>query len=141
MYINHTETNLFMKHTYIIDVDGTICQATLQEDGTYDYPNAAPFPHVIERINELHKAGNTIILFTARGMRTYEGNIEAIYETVAPVLDEWLRKHSVSFDRLIMGKPWGENVIYVDNRNLTLKSFTYDNPEFFENIIKSENLI
>jgi len=130
-----------MPNTYILDVDGTICQATLQEDGTYDYPNATPFPHVIERINELHKAGNAIILFTARGMRTHKGNIEAIYENVAPVLDEWLRKHNVRFDRLIMGKPWGENVFYIDDRGLTLKSFTYDNPEFFENIIKAENQI
>ena len=130
-----------MPNTYILDVDGTICQASLQEDGTYDYPNATPFPRVIERINELHKAGNEIILFTARGMRTYEGNIEAIYENVAPVLDEWLRKHNVRFDRLIMGKPWGKNVFYIDDRGLTLKSFTYDNPEFFENIIKAENQI
>ena len=130
-----------MPNTYILDVDGTICQAQQLEDGSYDYPNATPFPRVIERINELHEAGSTIILFTARGMRTYEGNIEAIYENVAPVLDEWLRKYNVRFDRLIMGKPWGENVFYVDDRGLSLKSFTYDNPEFFENIIKAENLI
>jgi len=130
-----------MPNTYILDVDGTICHAEKQEDGTYDYPNATPFPRVIERINELHEAGNTIILFSARGMRTHKGNIKAIYKNTAPVLDEWLLKHGVRFDRLIMGKPWGENPIYVDNRNLSLKSFVLDNPEFFENIIKAENKI
>jgi capsule biosynthesis phosphatase len=130
-----------MEHTYILDIDGTICQATLQEDGTYDYPNARPFPRVIERINELHEAGNKIVLFTARGMRTHEGDIEKIRENVQPVLEDWLERHGVKYHELYMGKPWGKNVIYVDNRNLSLKSFTYDNPEFFENIIKAENLI
>ena len=95
-----------MAQTYIIDIDGTICQAPLLEDGSYDYPNAIPYTHVIERICELHQAKNTIILFTSRGMRTYEGNLDAIYENVAPVLDDWLRKHKVPFDQLIMGKPW-----------------------------------
>lgn len=130
-----------MEHTYILDIDGTICQAELQEDGTYDYPNAISFPRVIDRINELHEAGNKIILFTARGMRTHKGNTKKIRENVQPVLEDWLKRHNVNYHKLIVGKPWGENVIYVDNRNLSLKSFTYDNPEFFENIIKAENQI
>jgi capsule biosynthesis phosphatase len=130
-----------MANTYILDIDGTICQASLLEDGSYDYPNAIPFPRVIERINELYETGNTIVLFTARGMRTHKGNVKKIKENVQPILEDWLSRHGVNYHELIVGKPWGENVIYVDNRNLSLKSFTYDNPEFFENIIKAENLI
>lgn len=130
-----------MPQTFIMDIDGTICQANLTEEGTYDYPNALPFPRVIERINELYDQGNTIILNTARGMKTYNGNVKKIKELVVPVLTEWLSKHGVKYHKLEVGKPWGENPIYVDNRNLSLKSFTHDNPEFFENIINSENLI
>jgi len=66
-----------MLNTYILDVDGTICQAPLLEDGTYDYPNAIPYTRVIERIRELHQAKNTIILFTSRGMRTYAGDLDS----------------------------------------------------------------
>jgi capsule biosynthesis phosphatase len=130
-----------MKRTYIIDIDGTICQAEKQADGSYDYPNAAPLTSVIQRIQELYKEGNEIVLFTSRGMRTYAGNLEEITKHVQPVLEEWLKRYDVPYNRLIMGKPWGTNVIYVDNRNLSLKSFTHSNPEFFENIINAENLI
>lgn len=130
-----------MLNTYILDVDGTICQAEKREDGTYDYVNAIPFPRVIERVNDLYDQGHTITLFTARGMRTHKGNVKKIKESVQPVLEEWLVKNSVKYHELILGKPWGENVFYVDDRGLSLKSFTYDNPEFFENIIKAENLI
>jgi capsule biosynthesis phosphatase len=130
-----------MPNTYILDVDGTICQAEKREDGTYDYHNAIPFPRVIDRINDLYDQGHTITLFTARGMRTHKGNVKKIKESVQPVLEEWLAKNGIKYHELIVGKPWGENVFYVDDRGLSLKSFTYDNPEFFENIIKAENLI
>lgn len=130
-----------MAQTFIMDIDGTICQAILQEDGTYDYPNAVPYYRVIERVNELYDSGNTIILSTSRGMRTYSGNLKKIKENVLPVLEEWLKRHEVKYHKIHIGKPWGENPVYVDNRNLSLKSFTHDNPEFFENIIKSENTI
>jgi capsule biosynthesis phosphatase len=138
-YINQRITT--MPNTYVLDVDGTICQAQQKEDGSYDYANASPFYPVIERINELYDQGNTIIFFTARGMRTYKGNVKKIKEIVQPVLVNWLEKNGVKYHELIMGKPWGENVFYIDDRGLSLKAFTYDNPEFFKNIIKAENLI
>lgn len=130
-----------MPQTFIIDIDGTICHASLKEDGTFDYPNAQPITAVIARINEMHDAGHTVVLSTARGMRTYGGNVKKIKEKVQPVLEEWLQANGVKYHQLDMGKSWGENPIYVDNRNLSVKSFTLDNPDFFENIIKAENNI
>lgn len=130
-----------MPQTFIIDIDGTICRAPLKEDGTFDYPNANPIVNVINRINEMYDAGHTIILSTARGMRTYEGNVKRIKENVKPILEEWLKVNGVKYNRIDIGKSWGENPIYVDNRNLSVKSFTLANPDFFENIIKAENTI
>jgi capsule biosynthesis phosphatase len=89
----------------------------------------------------MYDAGHTIVLSTARGMRTYDGNVKKVKEKVQPVLEEWLQANGVKYHRLDMGKSWGENPIYVDNRNLSVKSFALDNPDFFENIIKSENNI
>jgi len=130
-----------MPQTFIIDIDGTICHAPLKEDGTFDYPNAQPVTAVINRVNEMYDAGHTVVLSTARGMRTYEGSVEKIKEKVQPILEEWLQANGVKYHRLDMGKSWGENPIYVDNRNLSVKSFALDNPDFFENIIRAENNI
>jgi capsule biosynthesis phosphatase len=130
-----------MEQTFIIDIDGTLCVASQLEDGSFDYPNAKPISAVIQRVNELYEAGHTIVLSTARGMRTYEGNVKKIKEKVLPILEEWLKENGVKYHRLDIGKSWGENPIYVDNRNLSVKSFVLDNPDFFENIIKAENNI
>ncbi len=48
-----------------IDVDNTICHT----EGT-DYPNAKPIRQNINRFNELFEKGNTIIYWTARGMKS-----------------------------------------------------------------------
>lgn len=130
-----------MENTFIMDIDGTICESNQNEDGTYDYPNATPIQPVIDRINQLYDQGNTIILSTARGMRTHKGDTKKIKQYVLPVLVEWLQKHNVKYHDVRIGKPWGEKPIYVDNRNISVKTFAYDNPEFFENIIKAENTL
>jgi len=130
-----------MAQTFIIDIDGTLCTSPQLEDGSFDYPNAEPITAVINRVNEMYDAGHTVVLSTARGMRTYEGNVKKIKEKVLPVLEEWLKVHGVKYHRLDVGKSWGDNPIYVDNRNLSVKSFALDNPDFFENIIKAENNI
>ena len=50
---------------YCIDIDGTICSNTYGK-----YEDAQPYKDRIETINKLHKEGNEIILFTARGTTT-----------------------------------------------------------------------
>lgn len=127
--------------TFIIDVDGTICNGPQREDGTYDYQNAVPIERVIQRVNQLYDAGNTIILFTARGMRSCDGDLEKIRKKVVPILQNWLRTYNVRYHRLEIGKPWGENPIYIDNRNLSIKSFVQEDPEYFEAILSMENSI
>jgi histidinol phosphatase-like enzyme len=53
------------KLTYIIDIDATI----LDSPG-HDYHNAQPISGRIEKINKLHRAGHTVIYWTARGATT-----------------------------------------------------------------------
>lgn len=142
LYINSIDYNNMKNtfNTFVVDVDGTICNAPLKL-GSYDYPNAVPIQPVIDRINELFDAGHIIIIFTARGMRTYGGDVAAITESVLPVLVEWLAKHNVKYNEIHVGKPWGPSPIYVDDRCMSVKTFALGNPEFFENIIKAENTL
>ena len=52
---------------YIIDIDGTICSESFNEDGTKDYTKASPFKTRIEHVNSLFEAGNEVHYWTARG--------------------------------------------------------------------------
>jgi uncharacterized HAD superfamily protein len=54
-----------MRKTFIIDIDGTICNNT-----NGDYKNAKPYRSRISKINALYEQGHHIIYWTSRGMST-----------------------------------------------------------------------
>jgi len=87
--------------TYCIDIDGTICTNTYG-----DYKNAEPYFERIEEINKLHRDGNKIILFTARG--TSSG--KDWKETTKRQLVDW----GLSYDELLFGKP--EADVFIDDK-------------------------
>lgn len=120
------------KCTFVIDIDDTIC-VTEKKPGTdqFDYANSKPINRVILRIRALKDEGHRIVLFTARGMRTYNGDIEQINQHVRPTLEDWLARHGVLYDQLIMSKPWGPNVYYVDDKALSPSDFVnYSSREY-----------
>lgn len=101
-------------HTLVVDIDGTLCGPPLNAD----YSKCEPYIDKISAVNKMYDMGNKIILFTSRGMRTYNGDIEKILKYVKPVLVEWLTVNNVKYNQLIFGKPWGQNVVYIDDRSM-----------------------
>ena len=100
------------KKTYVIDIDGTICTNT---DG--DYERAKPYYERIKLINKLYKAGNKIIMFTARGSTT---NIDW-YEITQKQLKDW----GLKYHDLKLKKPFGD--FYIDDKAI-------DDLKFFKEI-------
>jgi capsule biosynthesis phosphatase len=125
-----------VKSTFVMDIDGTICVASRYPDETspFDYANAVPIKPVIKQLQKLKAEGHTVILHTARGMKTYKGDVAAIEANVRPVLEDWLKEHEVPYDTLVMGKPWGPNVYYVDDKALSPSDFAYQPIENYESI-------
>ncbi len=104
----------------IVDVDGTL---TI-DNSSLDYTAKEPRSDVIERVNALHAAGVRIVLYSARNMRTYAGNIGLINKHTLPVLIAWLAKHGVRYDEIHMGKPWcGHEGFYVKLRSMRPDQF------------------
>lgn len=124
------------KSTFVMDIDSTICIASKYQTNTSsnDYVNARPIWPVIEKIRKLKNEGHKIILHTARGMRTYEGDVEQIRLNVLPVLLSWLNRHDVPYDDLHIGKPWGPNVYYIDDRGLSPADFVENDAVYYESI-------
>ena len=60
------------KKSIVIDIDGTLCPIKKK---TENYEDLIPFKPVIKKIKEYRDEGFYIILFTARNMRTYDGNL------------------------------------------------------------------
>ena len=104
----------------VIDLDGTL---TLSDSS--DYRSVSPNLDVINMIRRYHEDGFKIVIFTARNMRTYEGNIGLININTLPIITEWLDRHGVPYDEVIVGKPWcGKEGFYVDDRAIRPSEFS-----------------
>ena len=100
----------------VFDIDDTICN-----NKNRDYENAIPFKNVIKKINELHKQGAKITLYTSRGMVSCNGDIDKIIKKNKDILERWLTKNNVEYDELIFGKPLGD--MYIDDKAINVNDF------------------
>ncbi len=96
---------------YCIDIDGTICSQTTNQE----YHKAIPFKEMIKKINRLYDEGHVIKMFTARGMASKKD----FKELTRKQLIEW----GVNFHMLIMGKPSAD--LYIDDKSMSPEEFIY----------------
>lgn len=105
----------------VVDIDGTLCP--IKQPGE-TYTDLIPEPRMLVRLRDLHARGWHIILYSARGMRSNEGNPGRIGKNVTPVLLDWLARHDIPFDELHMAKPWpGRHGFYIDDRAVRPREF------------------
>lgn len=106
------------KTKIVFDVDDTIC-SNIRRTG---YENCKPDFEVIKKINHLHDdLGFTIVLHTARGMVSCNGDVDKIIKKNKKVLEDWLAKYDVHYDELIFCKPIAD--LYVDDKALDVADF------------------
>jgi len=90
---------------YAFDIDNTLVHTVGN-----DYQNSTPIQHRINRVNDLFDEGNTIYLFTARGMASGKDH----YELTAKQMQDFGVKHH----RIIMGKP--DVDLFVDDKAISV---------------------
>ncbi|SLN11060.1 hypothetical protein ROJ8625_00239 [Roseivivax jejudonensis] len=105
----------------VVDVDGTLCAIKRPDES---YADMVPEPRMLARLRALHAEGWHIILSSARGMRSNDGNVGRIGKTAAPGMLQWLIEHEIPFDELHLAKPWpGRQGFYVDDRSVRPREF------------------
>ncbi|MDN5619375.1 MAG: HAD hydrolase family protein [Psychrobacter sp.] len=119
----------------IVDLDGTVTLGN-----TSDYINVLPNLELIKSLNKYQQDGFTIVIATARNMRTYEGNVGKINIHTLPTIIEWLNKHDVPYDEIIIGKPWcGNEGFYIDDKSIRPSEFTSMGYEEIMQLLAKEN--
>ncbi|MBN2715397.1 MAG: capsular biosynthesis protein [Deltaproteobacteria bacterium] len=104
-----------------MDLDGTICPI---KEPHQRYENLEPYADVVDKMREYKAMGFRIVISSARNMRTYSGDIGKINVHTLPVIIEWLRRHCIPFDEIIVGKPWcGTGGFYVDDKAIRPDEF------------------
>lgn len=125
------------------DLDNTLVTYPEVEN---DYTTVKPIKKNIELLNYLKKMGNTIIIYTARRMKTHQGNIGKIYADIGKITFDTLDKFKIEYDEIYFGKPYAD--FYIDD--LAINAFediekeigfylTEISPRYFNNI-SNENI-
>lgn len=102
----------------VIDLDGTIC--TLKKEGE-TYANVKPIPKTIRTIKKLKRQGHYIIIYTARHMKTCEGDTGKILARVGKITLDWLERYDIPYDEIHFGKPNAD--IYIDDQAVRFKGW------------------
>lgn len=120
------------------DLDNTLVTYPLINN---DYTTVEPIEKNISLLRYLKQLGNIIIIYTARRMKTHNGNIGKINCDIGKITFDTLDKFNIPYDEIYFGKPYAD--YYIDD--LAINCF-YDIEKelgFYKNIIepRSFNLI
>ena len=109
-----------MTKKIIVDIDDTLTIHC----SSIEYSSKKPKIEIIERLKEYKIKGYEIILYSARNMKTFEGDVSKINKHTLPILLKWLEENKVEFDGIIMGKPWCGNMgFYIDDKAIRPDEF------------------
>jgi histidinol phosphatase-like enzyme len=119
------------------DLDGviaTLVKNTLDDnnDPVKRYRRCQPISRMIEIVNSLYNSGHYIIIYTARGMSTYEGNIQEVYNNLYMLTKTQLNEWGVKYQELIMGKAHYD--VLIDDK--AFNSSTIEDSSYIERLLK-----
>lgn len=88
------------------DLDDVICYRSKDYEhlGPNKYDYCEPDNYVIEMINSLYEDGNKIVIYTARGMSQFKGDVVRIYSELYSKTIQQLNDWGLKYDQLVMGK-------------------------------------
>lgn len=103
----------------VFDLDDTLC---VSQDK--DYSTAQPMKERIEKVNNLHKLGHTIVISSARSMGRFNGDVQRCYDEYYELTKSQLAEWGLQYDELYLGKQSGD--LYVGNEAVNHYEFFED---------------
>jgi capsule biosynthesis phosphatase len=107
-----------------IDLDGVIAQL---KKGDQTYENVEPVAGAVEKLRSLRAAGHYLIIFTARHMKTCDGNPGKVLARLGKTTLDWLDRHGIPYDEIHFGKPWAD--IYIDDNAFRFQTWDSVDPD------------
>lgn len=115
-YNNYPRKNSFNNEIVIknkricFDLDNTLVTFPTIKN---DYSSVKPIKKNIDFLKYLKDFGNTIIIYTARRMKTHNGNIGKINSDIGKITFETLDVFNIPYDEIYFGKPYAD--FYIDD--------------------------
>jgi capsule biosynthesis phosphatase len=102
------------KQRYCFDLDNTIIY---HQSSDYDDKGVVN-QRVVDIIRYLKQLGHTIIIYTARRMRTHSGNVGRVIADIASLTLKSLEHHNIPYDEIYFGKPYAD--YYIDDLGVSM---------------------
>lgn len=112
--------SMIRKLRLCFDLDNTLVSFPKIKD---DYTSVEPINENISFLRYLKNFGHTIIIYTARRMKTHEGDIGKIMKDIGKITFDTLEKFDIPYDEIYFGKPQAD--VYIDDLGLSC----FDNME------------
>lgn len=101
---------ILKKNRICFDLDNTLVTFPMIKG---DYTSVKPIEKNINFLRYLKNFGNTIIIYTARRMKTHNGNMGKINVDIGKITFETLDKFDIPYDEIYFGKPYAD--FYIDD--------------------------
>jgi capsule biosynthesis phosphatase len=108
------------KQRICFDLDNTLVTSPKVKN---DYRTVEPIEKNIKLLKYIKSFGNTIIIYTARRMKTHSGNIGKCLSDIGQITFDTLQRFHIPYDEIYFGKPYAD--VYIDDLALNC----YDNLE------------
>lgn len=106
------------------DLDDVICFRPVGYEhlGPLKYDYCQPNLNIVQIINELYDEGNKIVIYTARGMSQFNGDVSLIYSNLYSRTINQLNDWGLKYNQLVMGKIHYD--LLVDDKALNSSNIT-----------------
>lgn len=101
---------MIQKKRICFDLDNTLVSFPKVKN---DYTTVEPIEKNIAFLKYLKTFGNTIIIYTARKMKTCQGNVGKVLQNVGKITLDTLDKFEIPYDEIYFGKPYAD--VYIDD--------------------------
>jgi hypothetical protein len=110
--------------TIAFDLDDVICHRPNHYEslGVKKYNYCEPDIEIIELINSLFEDGYKIVIYTARGMSQFKGNVSLIYSELYSKTIQQLDSWGLNYHQLVMGKIHYD--LLIDDKAINSKDIT-----------------
>jgi hydroxymethylpyrimidine pyrophosphatase-like HAD family hydrolase len=112
--------------TIAFDLDDVLCfrDKKYESLGVEKYRYCVPNHDYIQLLNKLFDSGHKIIIYTARGMTHYSGDVQAIETNLRSVTEEQLKTWGARYHELVFGKRHYE--VLIDDKALNSVGVTLE---------------
>lgn len=130
-YSSLNNKELISSKRYCFDLDNTLVTFPKIPG---NYCSVEPIVKNIELVRYLKRFGHTIIIYTARRMKTHKGNVGKIMQDVGKITLDTLEKFNIPYDEIYFGKP--EADVYIDDLALNCFDDLEKGLGYYETMIK-----